>query len=48
MLLGRAIGDASENRESRRHVAYVGEYKELHGHMTVEQMIRFTASFHED
>lgn len=47
-VLGRSINDPGENREARRRVAYVGEDKELYGYMTVEQMIRFTASFYED
>ena len=47
-VLGRLIDDAGESREIRRHVAYVGEDKELYGYMTVEQLIRFTASFYTD
>jgi ABC-2 type transport system ATP-binding protein len=48
MVLDRPIDDARENREVRRNVAYVGEDKELYGYMTVEQLIRFTASFYTD
>jgi len=47
-VLGRPIDDANESREIRRHVAYVGEDKQLYGYMTVEQQIRFTASFYSD
>jgi ABC-2 type transport system ATP-binding protein len=47
-VLGRSIIDAGESREIRRNVAYVGEDKELYGYMTVEQLIRFTASFYGD
>jgi ABC-2 type transport system ATP-binding protein len=47
-VLGRPINDARENREIRRHVAFVGEDKGLYGYMTVEQLIRFTASFYTD
>jgi ABC-2 type transport system ATP-binding protein len=47
-VLGRSIVNARENRDSRRHIAYVGEDKELYGYMTVAQLIRFTASFYPD
>ena len=47
-MLGRSIIDPGESREIRQHVAYVGEDKELYGYMTVEQLIRFTASFYGD
>ena len=47
-VLGRSIRDVRQNRETRRHVAYVGEDKELYGYMSVEQLIRFTASFYAD
>jgi ABC-2 type transport system ATP-binding protein len=47
-VLGRSIVNARENRDSRRHIAYVGEDKELYGYMTVAQLIRFTASFYSD
>jgi ABC-2 type transport system ATP-binding protein len=47
-ILARSIRSAAENQEVRRHVAYVGEDKELYGYLTVEQMIRFTASFYRD
>lgn len=48
VVLGRRIDDKKESLEIRRHVAYVGEDKELYGYMTVEQLIRFTASFYAD
>lgn len=47
-VLGRQIDEPRESREIRRHIAYVGEDKELYGYMTVEQLIRFTASFYPD
>src|SRR5690242_3050085 len=47
-ILGHAITDAKENREMRRRVAYVGEDKQLYAYMTVDQLIRFTASFYPD
>jgi ABC-2 type transport system ATP-binding protein len=47
-LLGCQIDNPKESREIRRHVACVGEDKELYGYMTVEQLIRFTASFYQD
>jgi ABC-2 type transport system ATP-binding protein len=47
-VLGRSINDAKENRKMRRHVAYAGEDKQLYDYMTVEQLIRFTASFYPD
>src|SRR5580658_902175 len=47
-VLGRSINDARESVETRRHVAYVGEDKQLYGYMTVEQLMRFTASFYPD
>jgi ABC-2 type transport system ATP-binding protein len=47
-VLGRSIDDAGESRETRSHVAYVGEDKQLYGYMTVEQLMRFTASFYPD
>jgi ABC-2 type transport system ATP-binding protein len=47
-VLGRSIDDARESREVRRHVAYVGEDKQLYGYMTVGQLMRFTASFYPD
>jgi ABC-2 type transport system ATP-binding protein len=46
--LGHEITDAKENREMRRRVAYVGEDKQLYAYMTVDQLIRFTASFYPD
>jgi len=47
-VLGHAIDDAAASIEIRRRVAYVGEDKELYGYMTVEELIRFTASFYPD
>jgi ABC-2 type transport system ATP-binding protein len=47
-VLGHAIDNAEESVEIRRRVAYVGEDKELYGYMTVEELIRFTASFYPD
>src|SRR5258708_32136753 len=37
-LLGASITDPKANREMRRHVAYVGEDKQLYAYMTVEQL----------
>src|SRR5215471_13349005 len=47
-LLGRAIDDARESREARRHVAYVAEDKQTYAYMTVGQMIAFARSFYSD
>jgi ABC-2 type transport system ATP-binding protein len=47
-VLGKRIGEPSENVELRRHVAFVSEEKRLYGYMTVEQTIRFTSSFYAD
>src|SRR5580704_4886534 len=47
-VLGSSITDSAENREMRRHVAYVGEDKQLYAYMTVEQLVRFTKSFYPD
>jgi ABC-2 type transport system ATP-binding protein len=47
-VLGRRIDDPKENREARRHIAYVGEEKQLYAYMTVEEVIRFTRSFYAD
>jgi ABC-2 type transport system ATP-binding protein len=47
-ILGYRITDAKENCEMRRQVAYVGEDKQLYAYMTVDQLIRFTASFYPD
>jgi ABC-2 type transport system ATP-binding protein len=47
-VLGRTIDDPKQNREMRRHVAYVGEDKQLYAYMTVSQLIRFTRSFYDD
>jgi ABC-2 type transport system ATP-binding protein len=47
-LLGRSITDPKQNLEARRRVAYCGEDKQLYAYMTVQQMVRFTASFYPD
>ena len=47
-ILGRRITDPRQNRDMRRHVAYVGEDKPLYSYLTVEQLIRFTKSFYPD
>ncbi len=47
-VLGRRIDIAKESVEMRRHVAYVGEDKQLYPYMTVEELIRFTKSFYAD
>jgi ABC-2 type transport system ATP-binding protein len=47
-VLGKRIDDPRENREARRHIAYVGEDKQLYAFMTVEELIRFTRSFYDD
>jgi ABC-2 type transport system ATP-binding protein len=47
-LLGRRIDDAAENRDARRHVAYVHEDKQTYGYMTVAEMIAFTRAFYGD
>jgi ABC-2 type transport system ATP-binding protein len=48
LVLGRRITDPKANREARRHIAYVAEDKPLYRYMTVEQTIRFAASFYSD
>jgi ABC-2 type transport system ATP-binding protein len=47
-LMGKRIDDPAANVELRRGVAYVSEDKRLYDYMTVEQIIRFTASFYFD
>jgi ABC-2 type transport system ATP-binding protein len=47
-LLGSSITDQKQNLEARRRVAYCGEDKQLYAYMTVQQLIRFTASFYPD
>lgn len=47
-LLGRMITDPKQDLEARREVAYCGEDKQLYAYMTVQQLIRFTASFYLD
>jgi ABC-2 type transport system ATP-binding protein len=47
-VLGRTIDDPEQNREIRRHVAYVAEDKQLYSYMTVEEMVRFTRSFYDN
>lgn len=48
LLLGRSITDPNQDLEARRQVAYCGEDKQLYAYMTVQQLIRFTASFYPD
>ena len=48
LLLGRSITDPKQALEARRQVAYCGEDKQLYAFMTVQQLIRFTASFYTD
>ena len=48
LLLGRSITDPKQSLEARRQVAYCGEDKQLYSFMTVQQLIRFTASFYTD
>lgn len=48
LLLGRSITDPKQDLEARREVAYCGEDKQLYAYMTVEQLMRFTASFYPD
>jgi ABC-2 type transport system ATP-binding protein len=48
LLLGRPVDDPRENRDVRRHVAYVAEDKQTYAYMTVAQMIAFTRSFYDD
>jgi len=45
-VLGRRLGDPAESVDMRKYVAYVSEQQHLYDYMTVEQMIRFTKSFH--
>ena len=47
-VLGHRIDVPKESVEMRRHVAYVGEDKQLYPYMTVEELIRFTKSFYSD
>jgi ABC-2 type transport system ATP-binding protein len=48
LLLGCSIAEPRQNLEARRKVAYCGEDKQLYAYMTVQQLIRFTASFYSD
>lgn len=48
LLLGRSITNPKQDLEARREVAYCGEDKQLYAYMTVQQLIRFTASFYPD
>lgn len=48
LLLGRSITEPKQDLEARRQVAYCGEDKQLYTYMTVQQLIRFTASFYPD
>jgi len=47
-VLGHRIDIPKESVEMRKHVAYVGEDKQLYPYMTVEELIRFTKSFYTD
>jgi ABC-2 type transport system ATP-binding protein len=47
-LLGRRIDDPRQNRDARRHVAYVHEDKQTYAYLTVSEMIAFTRSFYDD
>ena len=47
-VLGRDIGNPAQSVAMRKDVAYVSEDKRLYGYMTVEQLVRFTASFYGD
>ena len=47
-VLGRRIDNAKDSCEIRRRVAFIGEEKQLYDYMTVQQLIRFTASFYPD
>ncbi|HEX4137714.1 MAG TPA: ABC transporter ATP-binding protein [Bryobacteraceae bacterium] len=47
-VLGKKIDDPAQSVEVRKDVAYVSEDKRLYSYMTVEQLIRFTASFYPD
>ena len=47
-VLGHRIDDPVASVDLRRKVACVSEDKRLYGHMTVEQMIRFTSGFYPD
>jgi ABC-2 type transport system ATP-binding protein len=47
-VLGREATDPKESLEIRRRLAYVGEDKELLNYLTVDEQIRFTASFYPD
>lgn len=47
-VLGRDATNPRESREIRRRVAFVGEEKELLNCLTVDEQIRFTASFYPD
>ena len=45
-VFGRRTDDATASVEIRRDVAFVGEDKPLFDYMTVDEMVRFTASFY--
>jgi ABC-2 type transport system ATP-binding protein len=47
-VAGRRIDDPKQSREMRRHVAHVGEDKQLYAYLTVEELIRFTRHFYSD
>jgi ABC-2 type transport system ATP-binding protein len=44
-VLGLAADSPRESVEIRRRTGFVGEEKDLYGHMTVDEMVRFTAAF---
>ena len=44
-VLGLAAESPLESVEIRRRTGFVGEEKDLYGHMTVDEIVRFTAAF---
>ena len=48
LVLGKRVQDAAQNRDLRRHVAFVAEDKQLYSYMTIEQLVHFTRSFYTD
>jgi ABC-2 type transport system ATP-binding protein len=44
-LFGQPVGNSAEGVAARRRVGFVSDEKDLYDYMTVEEMIRFTASF---
>jgi ABC-2 type transport system ATP-binding protein len=45
-VLGTDAADADASIEARRRIGFVSEEKELYDYMTVDEIIRFTASFY--